>query len=283
MGEIVEDIFARGDVDLDVPPLPSRDLGEPALHEGLARRDDLDDGGVSGVKIVLDRADQRWRLHRGQEMAEEALLGAFEGRSGRGLCLSIQRARLARDVGGPHRRLEVVMDDAERTGIGIIYADLFGRELVLDQLVFDTLVGQRASGIETERLEVARQHFHRCNPTLLDRLDELGPGREWKIVAAPQSQPLRIGEIVHRGGASRGDVDHSGVRQGVLEPQARAPLLRGRLVAAFALATNRILHGVAHVEDDHSVEIGAQPFDDLPHAGKLLAALVGPQRGVGGK
>ena len=55
------------------------------------------------------------------------------------------------------------------------------------------------------------------------------------------------------------------------------------LVAAFALATNRILHGVALVEDDHSVKIGAQPFDDLPHARKFLAALVGPQRGVGGK
>ena len=77
------------------------------------------------------------------------------------------------------------MNDAKCAGIGIIDADLLGRELVLDELVFDTLVGQRASGIETERLEVARQHFHRCNPTLLDRLDELGPGREWKILTAP--------------------------------------------------------------------------------------------------
>lgn len=88
---------------------------------------------------------------------------------------------------------------------------------------------------------------------------------------------------MYRGGASRGDVDHPRIRQGVLEPEARTPLLRGRLVAAFALATNRILHGVALVEDDHSVKIGAQPFDDLPHARKFLAALVGPQRGVGGK
>jgi hypothetical protein len=77
------------------------------------------------------------------------------------------------------------MDDAECTGIGIIDADLLRCELVLDQFVFDTLIGQRASGIESKRLEVARQHFHRCNPALLDRLDELGPGRERKILAAP--------------------------------------------------------------------------------------------------
>jgi hypothetical protein len=93
MGRIVEDIFARGDVNLDVTPLLGWDLGKPALHQRFTGRDDLDDGGVSSVKITLDRSDQRWRLHRGQEVAEEALLGAFEGRSGRGLCLSIQRAR----------------------------------------------------------------------------------------------------------------------------------------------------------------------------------------------
>ena len=69
----------------------------------------------------------------------------------------------------------------------------------------------------------------------------------------------------------------------MLEPQARAPLLRGRLVAALALAADRVLHGVALVEDDHSVEIGAQPFDDLPDARKLFSALIGTQRSVGRK
>ena len=33
----------------------------------------------------------------------------------------------------------------------------------------------------------------------------------------------------------------------------------------------------------HDLEVGAQPFDDLPDARKLLAALVGAQRGVGRK
>ena len=175
------------------------------------------------------------------------------------------------------------MNDRERAGIGIVDADLLGRELVLDQLVFDALVGERAGGIEAERLEVARQHLHRRDAAVLDRLDELGARREREILAAPEAEALGVGEIVDRGRAGRGDVDHAGVRQGVLEPQARAPLLRGGLVAAFALAADGVLHRVALVENDHSVEVGAQPFDDLPDARKLLAALIGAQRGVGRK
>ena len=69
----------------------------------------------------------------------------------------------------------------------------------------------------------------------------------------------------------------------MLQPQARAPLLRGGLVTPLALATNRVLHGVALVEDDHSVEVGAQPFNDLTDARKLFSALVGAQRSVGRK
>jgi hypothetical protein len=110
------------------------------------------------------------------------------------------------------------VDDAERAGIGVIDANLLGRELVFDEFIFDAIVGQRTRGVETERLEVARKHLHGRNPAFLDRFHKLGPGSEWKIVAAPQSQPLGIGEIVHRCGAGRGDVDHAGIRQGMLEP-----------------------------------------------------------------
>ena len=45
---------------------------------------------------------------------------------------------LAGDVRGPHRRVEVVVNDREGAGIGVVDADLLGRELVLDQVVFDT-------------------------------------------------------------------------------------------------------------------------------------------------
>ena len=118
-------------------------------------------------------------------MIQKALLGAFEGGSRRGLCLRVQRAGFAGDVGGAHRSVEIVMDDAECARISIVDADLFRRKLVLDKLVFDTLVGERARRVEAERLEVARQHLHRRDTAILNRLNEFGPGREWKILAAP--------------------------------------------------------------------------------------------------
>jgi hypothetical protein len=58
---------------------------------------------------------------------------------------------------------------------------------------------------ETERLEVAGEHLHGGNATGLKRLDELGPRGERKICAAPQTEPLGIGEIVDRGGASQNE------------------------------------------------------------------------------
>src|SRR3984957_20731557 len=216
-------------------------------------------------------------------MAEEALLGAFERGSRCGFRLTVQRPGLAGNVGGSHRSVEVVMDDAECARVGVIDTNLLGCELVFDKLVFNSLVGQRTRRVEAERFEVARQHLHRRDSALLDRLDELGTSGKWEVVAAPQSESLSVSQVVHRGGAGRRDVYHAGIRQGVLESQARTPLLRRRLVAAFALAANRVLHGVALVEDNPSVEIGAQPFNDLPDSRKLFSALVGTQRSVGGK
>jgi hypothetical protein len=116
---------------------------------------------------------------------QEALLGAFEGGSRRGLCLRVQRAGLAGDVRRPHGGVKIVMDDRERTGIGIVDTDLLGRELVLEQFVFDALVGERASRVEAERLEIARQHLHRGDTAFLDCLDELGTRGKREIVTAP--------------------------------------------------------------------------------------------------
>ena len=90
--QVVEDVFARRDVDLDVAPFLGRDLGEAALHQRLAGGDDLDDGGMAGLEIALDRGDQRRGLHRRDEMVEEALLGALEGGARGRLGLAVQRA-----------------------------------------------------------------------------------------------------------------------------------------------------------------------------------------------
>ena len=132
-------------------------------------------------------------------MAEEALLGALEGGTRGGLRLRVERASLAGDVRGPHGGVEVVMDDRERTGIGVVDANLLGRELVFDQLVFDALVGERARRIEPERLEIARQHFHRRDAALLDRLDKFGTRAKREVLATPETETLGVGEIVHCG------------------------------------------------------------------------------------
>ena len=283
MGEVVEDVFARRDVDANVVPFLGRDLGEPALHQRLAGRDDLDDGGMAVGQVLLDRTDQRRRLHAGKQVAEETLLGALEGRAGRRLRLPVQRAGLAGDVRRLHRGVEMVVDDGEGAGIGVVDAPLLGGELVFDQLVFDAVIGERAGGVETERPQIAGEHLHGGDTAILDRLDELGAGGEGEVLAAPEAEPLGVGEIVDGRRARGRDIDDARVRQGVLQAQARTALLRGRNIASFSFAATGILHGVALVENDHSVEVGAQPFDDLPDAGKLLAAVVGPQRSVGGR
>lgn len=86
---------------------------------------------------------------------------------------------------------------------------------------------------------------------------------------------MGIGEVMDARRAGRRDIDDARVGQRVLEPKARTALLRGGDVAAFALAAGGILHGVALVEDDHSIEVGAQPFDDLPDPGNPLSTVVG--------
>ncbi len=78
--QVVEHVLARRDIDLDVAPFLGRDVGKPPLHQRLAGGDDLDDGGMAGIEVALDRRDQRRRLHRGDQVREEPLLGGFEGR-----------------------------------------------------------------------------------------------------------------------------------------------------------------------------------------------------------
>src|ERR1700682_3101688 len=85
------------------------------------------------------------------------------------------------------------------------------------------------------------------------------------------------------GGAGRRDIDDTRVGQGMLKAKSSAALLRRGLVAAFALAARSILHRVALVEDDDTVEIGAQPFHDLFDARNLLVMRIGAQRGIGGE
>ena len=197
--QVVQDIFPGRDVDPDIRPLLGRDVGEAALEQGFSGRDNLNDRRVAGGEIPVDRGDQRRRLHRGDKMTEEALLGALERRQRSGHGLAVQRALGRANVGRLHRGAQVVVDDLERTGVGVVDGCLILRELVFDEFVLDAFVGQRTRRIEPERLEVSGQHLHGGDATLLDGRDELGTRREGEVGAAPKAETLRIGEVLDRG------------------------------------------------------------------------------------
>lgn len=89
MGQIVQDIFARRDVDANIVPFLGWNFRQPALHQRFAGRDDLDDSGVAIIQVTFDGPNQRGRFHRREQMAEETLLGGLERRAGGGLGLAV--------------------------------------------------------------------------------------------------------------------------------------------------------------------------------------------------
>ena len=158
------------------------------------------------------------------------------------------------------------------------------RQLVLDDLVFDALEGERAGGVEAERLQIASQHLHRGDAAAFHRRHEFGARRERKVTGAPKPEPRGIGEVLHRRGAGRRDVEDARIMQRVLQAQPGLALLRRFLLAALAFVAGGVGHGVGLVEDDDAVKIRtAEPVDDLLHAAGLLALGLGAQGGVGGE
>ena len=176
--EIVQNVLPGCHVHGQIAPFAGRDVREAAFHERLGGRDQLHDGGAAFGQIGLDRPDQGRALHGGDEVIEEPLLVGLEGGMRRGLGLAVERALVARDVHGLQRRAEILMDDLEGAGIGVIDAGLLGRELVLQHLHLDALIGERARGVEAERLQVAREDLHRGDAALLHGGDKLRAGGE---------------------------------------------------------------------------------------------------------
>ena len=152
---------------------------------------------------------------------------------------------------------------------------------MLEHFVLDAVIGKRAGGVEAQRLQIPREDFHGGDAARLDRLDEFGAIGEGEGIIAPETEPLGIGEILDGRGARRRDIEDAGVGESVLEPQTRPALLGSLLVAALALAPRRVLHGVAFVEDDHAIEVGAEPVDDLAHARALIPARFRAKRRIG--
>src|SRR3546814_17221106 len=95
-----------------------------------------------------------------------------------------------------------------------------------------------SSDLETERLEVARNHLHRRDAARLHGGDEVGARSEGEVAGAPEAKPGGIGEVAHRGGAGRGDVDDAGVGQRILQPQA-CPRSEERRVGKECVSTCR--------------------------------------------
>jgi len=223
-------------------------------------------------------------------MIEEALLVRFEGRARRGLGVAVVGAAVAAaDVGGLQRLVQVLVNDLEGVGIGVVDTDLFRGQLVLDDLVFDPLERQGAGGVEAERLEIAGEHLHGGDAAFFHGRDKIGAGRERKITGAPEAEPRGIGEVLHRRGARRRDIEDAGVMQRVLQAQSGLALLRWFLVAAFPFVAGGVRHSMGLVEDDDAIKAcpgpragaAAQPVDDLLNPAGLLAARLGAQGGVG--
>ena len=164
VGEELDDGLARRQVDIDVVPLRCRDLGDAPLHQRLAGGHQLHDGGTPCVEIGLDCADKRRALHRRQQMSEETLLRTLEGGHRGGLGVLVERRLAVDDAGGFERLLDVVVDDLERAGVGVVDAPLRIGERVLEDLHLDPVVGERAGLVEPQRLQVPSDDFQRRDP-----------------------------------------------------------------------------------------------------------------------
>ena len=201
----------------------------------------------------------------------------FEGRARGALGVAvIGPAALAGDVGGFQRRGQIVVNDLEGAGVGVVDADLLRRELVLQHLDLDAGVGEGARRIEAERLEIARQHLHGGDAARLHRRDKVLPRREGHVGRAPEPQARGVGEIGDGRRPGRRDIEDAGVGEGVLQPQARPALLRGGFLAALALVADGVGEGVRLVEDDDAIKIRAQPVDDLRQGETPSARRRGP-------
>ena len=129
---------------------------------------------MAGLEIGLDRPDQRGAFHGGQEMAEEALLGALESRQRGGLGILVEGGIALHDAGGFERVFYIAVDHLEGPGISVVDAPLFGRERMFERLDLDPVIAERTGLVEPEGLQIAGHHLHRRDPAGLHGGDEVG-------------------------------------------------------------------------------------------------------------
>ncbi len=161
--------------------------------------------------------------------------------------------------------LDVLLDDLEGAGIRVADAPLGVAERVLQDVDLDAVVGKRASLVEPEGLQVARDVLQCRDPARLHRGDELDARVERGLPGGPQAEPAGIREARNSGGAGRGHVGDARIGELVLEARTRAALLRRRDLAPVALRPRR----VRLVEDDDAREAVAVAL--VERAGALIA------------
>ena len=183
VGQIFEARLPRRQVDGDVVPFRDGDLGDAPVEQRLAGGDQLDDAGMAGLEIGLDRPDQRGAFHGGQEMAEEALLGALESRQRGGLGVLVEGGIALHDAGGFERVFYIAVDHLEGPGISVVDAPLFGRERMFERLDLDPVIAERTGLVEPEGLQIAGHHLHRRDPAGLHGGDEVGALLEGRLAA----------------------------------------------------------------------------------------------------
>ena len=140
VGQIFEARLPRRQVDGDIVPFRDGDPGDAPVQQSLAGGDQLDDAGMAGLEIGLDRPDQRGAFHGGQEMAEEALLGALESRQRGGLRVLVEGGIAFHDAGGFERVFYIAVDHLEGPGISVVDAPLLGREGMFERLDLDPVI-----------------------------------------------------------------------------------------------------------------------------------------------
>ena len=114
--------------------------------------------------------------------------------------------------------------------------------------------------------------------------DELGARREREIRAAPQAEPLGIGEIVDGGGAGRRDIERRGHRAARAAGASPArPCCDGAWSPRSLFSPAAFCIAWLSSKTITPSKSRPKPIDDLLHARSLALARVGAQRGVGGE
>ena len=110
-------------------------------------------------------------------MTEEALLCGLEGRACSGLGLPVEgAAAVACDIGSLHRSGEVVVDDGESPGIGIIYVPLLQNTPDGQPLNYATLSEQLESlrsQYQSDSIEIRITGFAKVVGDLIDGMRQM--------------------------------------------------------------------------------------------------------------